>query len=129
MITPQQVVELTTGGTCYIHMHEKPLLDADDRAQLAYVEAVTEVSGPAYQATWEDEFLAVDTSSGSVTVTLPPATRGREFQITKMTLANAVWIVPTAPDVILGSSIGAVLYNQYSSLRLKARPEGQWVAI
>ena len=128
VITPNEVDQLVGNGYCYIHTHPKQPLDFSDRLQLMAAEPSTPVSGD-YELARGDELILVDTSFGSATITLPPASRGREFQITKMTPQNAVWIVPAASETVLGSEAGVVLYNQYSSLHLKALYDGQWIAI
>ena len=130
-ITPNEVDQLVGNGYCFVHVHPKVPLDFTDLVQLGAVQPSSPITGD-YELTRSDSLVLADTSAGSITVTMPLAARGREFQITKVTPQNALWIVPTAPDRILGSAIGVVLYNQYSSLHLKA-VEGDagtnWIAI
>ena len=130
-ITPNEVDQLVGNGYCFVHVHPKVPLDFTDITQLEAVQPSNPVSGD-YELTRADSLVFVDTSAGSVTLTMPLAAKGREFQITKMTGGNAVWIVPTAPDRILGSTVGVALYNQYSSLHFKAvegDPDTEWIAI
>lgn len=128
ILTDNEVDQLAGNGYCYIHTHPREPLNFSDRLQLMFVEPTEPVTGD-YELTRADELVLVDTSLQSVTITLPLAARGREYRITKMFPQNAIRIVPTAPDRVLGSSTGVVLYNQYSSLHLKALYDGQWIAI
>jgi hypothetical protein len=120
-----QIAQLTGGGVCFIHHHPKEVLGFAERLELMEATPVNVVTGD-YTLTKADEILLVDTSSASITITMPLAEKGREFQIIKYAPQNALWIVPTAPDTIIGSATGVVLYNQFSSLHFKA-VTGGWV--
>jgi len=128
MLLSQQLAELTTGGICYIHSHERHVPDAIDRAQLAAAEPVRVVVGTSYTATWRDELLLVNTSASDVRVTLPLAEAGREFQVVKTQPQNVLYILPTAPDTVLGSADGVQVFNQFTSIRFKSVPGG-YVAV
>lgn len=130
-LTPNEVDQLVGNGYCFMHVHPKVPLDFSDITQLESVQPSNPITGD-YELTRADSLVLVDTSAGSITVTMPLAAKGREFQITKMTPQNALWIVPTPPDRILGSAVGVVLYNQYSSLHFKAvegNADTNWIAI
>lgn len=124
MILPQQLAELTTGGLCYLHSHERHVPDAIDREQLAAAEATSVITGPTYSATWRDELLLADTSANNVTITLPLAQNGREYEVVKMQPQNILYILPTAPDTVLGSTLGVQVFNQFTAIRFKSVPGG-----
>lgn len=131
ILTPNEVDQLVGNGYCFTHTHPKAVLDFTDLIQLEAVQPSNIVTND-HTLTRGDSSVLVDTSTNSVTVVMPLAAKGREFQITKMAKQNAIWIVPTAPERILGSTQGVVLYNQYSSIHLKAvesDPNTNWIAI
>lgn len=131
ILTNNEVDQLAGNGYCYIHTHPREPLDFSDRLQLMLVEPTEPVTGD-YELTRADELVLVDTSSQSVTITLPLAARGREFCIVKMSAANEVRIVPTPPERILGITTATVLTSRYSKIRLKAvagDPDTEWIAV
>ncbi len=114
-----QLAQLIGMGECYIHTHPKELLTFEDRLALAAAEPVFTVTGD-FTPTRDTELLQVDTSTTSITITLPLADRGREFQIIKTSEKNALYVVTSGSNTITGSSTGLVVYNKYSSLHLKS---------
>lgn len=128
-LTREQIAQLTGQGECFLHSHPKELLIFADLVQLMLAEPQTEVSSATYTPTNTDSVLLVDTSAFSVTVTLPALTNGREYKVVKVSPANALYVVPEAPGTVLGSTAGVVLYNDYSSLHLKATATRGWIAI
>lgn len=119
----EQFSQLVGGGECHIHTHPKEQLDFSDRLELMLAEPFHEVSSN-YTMTKGDELLMVDTTAGDVTITLPLAANGREFQVVKKVNANALFIVPTPTNNIIGSTDGVVVYNRFTSLHIKAIPGG-----
>lgn len=118
-LSPEQSSQLVGGGECFIHYHPKEILGFTERLELMEATPVINVVGD-YTPTRADEIIIVDTSAASATVTLPLASKGREFQIVKGTEQNALYIAPTAPDTIIGSDIGVVVYNAFTSLHFKS---------
>lgn len=119
--SPIQYAQLVGETECFIHRHPREPSDFIDRVDLMAAEPVRDVVGvTTYDITRADELLLVDTSASSVTIQTPAASRGREFQIVKMTPQNALIVLPAAGETILGSTSGAIIYGQFTSLHLKA---------
>lgn len=112
---------LTGLGQCPLHYHEPEPATFNGRLQLAAAQPVTGVSAPGtYLVTRADELLLCDTSSGIITVQLPLAARGREFQVVKTAEPNALIVMPEAGESITGNFSGLIIYGKYTSLHLKA---------
>lgn len=120
-LTDQEFSMLVGLGACPLHYHEPDPATFNDRLQLSSAQPVTNISASGiYSVTRADELLLCDTSSGIITIQLPAAANGREFQIAKTSAANALIIVPESGDTILGSTEGLVIYGKFTSLHLKA---------
>ena len=74
------------------------------------------------------DFVLVNTATTSITVTLPEAKGGKEFEVVKYATANRVVIVPAAGETILGAD-EVYITTIYDALRLKAIEGTGWVAI
>jgi len=108
-------------GACPLHYHEPDPATFNDRLQLSPTQPVTTISASGiYLVSRAEQLLLCDTSSGIITIQLPAAANGREFQIAKTSAANALIIVPESGDTILGSTEGLVIYGKFTSLHLKA---------
>lgn|SRR5574337_509646 len=118
-LSAEQFAQLVGNGECHIHSHPKEQLDFSDRLELMVAEPDRGISSNT-TLTKADELVKVDTTTANVTITLPPADKGREFQIVKIATPNVAYVVPTAPDTVLGSATGVVIYNQFTSIHLKA---------
>lgn len=118
MLTQQESSQLTQGAVCYIHTHPKDILGFDEKLELMNATPISAASGN-YSVGRNDELLLVDTTSASVTVTLPPADNGREFSVTKVSPNNTLFIVPTPPSTIIGAE-GVQFTGNFTSLRIKA---------
>ena len=127
IFTDIQVAQLVGNGECFIHKHPKEVLGFTEILELSQAWPERTIDSDT-TLTVGDYHAIVDTSAASVTITLPLASKGREFHITKLTPQNALWIIPTPPDTILGSAVGIVLYNAYSSLHMKATSY-DWICI
>lgn len=127
--TPQQVAQLIGQGECFIHTHPKETLGFEDRLALMSAEPVSVIGVSEYTLQPRDELLLVDTSAGNVTITLPLAARGREFQIVKTKPQNVLAVTPTAPNAVLGTAAGVVVYNQWTSLHFKAVNNSEYILI
>ena len=127
-LSDHQMAQLIGGGECFIHVHPKEVLGFSEILELAEAWPERTIDGDT-TLTVDDYHVLVDTSAASVTITMPLASKGREFHITKLTPQNALWIIPTPPDTIIGSTVGIVLYNQFSSLHFKAISASRWICI
>ena len=119
-LTDQEFSMLVGLGACPLHYHEPDPATFNDRLQLSSAQPVTNIStAGTYTVTRADELLLCDTSSGIITIQLPVAASGREFQIVKTVEPNALIIKPETGEAITGST-GLVIYGRYTSLHLKA---------
>lgn len=118
MLTDQESSQLTQGAVCYIHTHPKDLLGFEEKLELMRATPISAPSGN-YIVRRTDELILVDTSSASVTVTLPSADNGREFSITKVSPNNTLFVVPIPPVTIIGAA-GVQFTGDHTSLRIKA---------
>lgn len=119
----QQEQQLTQGGECYLHYHPEdrtPTHDTLNRLQnlASCVEVTTD-----YAMTYENDHVMGD---GTLTVTLPLARAGKEFEVTNVG-TGTVTVVPTTPDTIQGTT-SVVMAIQWTSLRFKSITAG-WVLI
>jgi hypothetical protein len=118
-LSNEQLAQLVGSGECYIHVHPKEILGFAERLELMEAAPVIEISGD-HTAGPRDEILLVDTSAGNVTITLPLAQKGREYQIVKTTPGFTLFIVPTTPDTLIGSTMGVSIVSAFSSLHWKS---------
>lgn len=121
-LSQEQFSQLVGGGECFIHRHPREPQAFIDRLQLAGAMPYRTITDSTYTPVRGDELLQIDTSGGAVTVTLPVLTTGAEFQITKIAGGFPVYVVPTAPETIIGSTIGISFQNDGTSVRLKNIP-------
>lgn len=118
-LTDQQLAQLIGYDLCYVHSHPKEILGFSERLELMAAQPPNTIISD-YTLTKSDDLILVDTSIGDVTITLPLASQSREFQIVKYSDLNRLFIVPTSPDLVLGSASGIQVNNKYSSLHIKA---------
>ena len=123
MLTEEQLSQLTGGGECFIHVHPQEPLNFDDHSDLMGSDPIREITSD-YTPTVIDFRIRADTTGGDIRITMPPTASGREFQITKKVSANRLFIIPTPPDTIIGSTTGVIVRNAYTSLHCKAVEEG-----
>jgi hypothetical protein len=119
MIDSHQEALLIGGGECPLHTHPEDIMNFDDHIDQMDSDPIIEVSSD-YIPTDTDFRIRVDTTAGDVIITMPVAANGREYQIMKRFNANRLFIIPTAPDTIIGSETGVIVYNAFTSLHLKA---------
>lgn len=127
MIDESQTAQLVGGGECFLHYHPQEPLNFDDHVDVMASDPVTEVNAN-YTPTSTDYTILVDTSAGDVTITMPIAANGREYQIVKVSAANRLFIVPAATETIIGSLTGVIVYNIFTSLHHKA-VTGGWIFV
>jgi hypothetical protein len=103
-----------------------------------FSQVVVDVTRGAYPVTSsmtlgaDDDVVLVDTSAGDVTITLPAISDAmvrlkREYEVVKVDAANALTIVPTGGDTVVGEP-DALVTVQWTALRFRATP-GEWVII
>ena len=118
-LTQEQLAQLVGGGECFIHMHPKEQLDFSDRLELMNAAPRNSTSSD-YSLTKADELVLVDTSANDATITLPLADKGREFQVVKVSPLNTLYVAPTNPDTVLGSTTGIAITTLFTSLHFKS---------
>lgn len=110
---------LTQGGDCFLHYHS--IDRVPDQVFLSALEGVyarrTVTGNTTLTAT--DDIVLVDTTSGNISVTLPRASNGKEFQVVKTAAAFTLTILPTGADTILGTTSLAVT-GRWTSLHFKS---------
>ena len=125
-LTDRQESNLISKGDCFEHWHsEDRVLTHDDVLTLQGLAKATVVIGDITVDSRQD-YLLVDTSVLSITVTLPRANQGREIEIMKNATANYLRILTSGTDKIFGLSEVRV-YNYGTSLRFKAIPNGWFI--
>jgi hypothetical protein len=104
----------------------------------AFARVKVDATRPAYSVTGDttlgasDEVVLVDTSGGSVTITLPEISNDmivekREFEVVKIDAANTLTIDCTGTDTIVGEP-DAIVTVQWTALRVRATT-GNWALI
>ena len=123
MIDDRSANELINGGDTRLHYH---LEDRATNAGLQQAATRKTITGDT-TLTYKDDFALVDTSSASITISLPLARDGREIEVVKLSPVNSVFVVPTAPNTVLGAT-GVIISGQYDAIRFKS-VDGGWIAI
>lgn len=123
-----EIDQLTGGAECRIHHHPKEFPDIDDLINMQAVNPGRTVTGNTPLGS-SDTLILADTSTGNITLTLPPAADGREYQLIKSARQNVMYIVPQAGETVLGSATGLVVYNFGTCIHLKAVTDNDWMAI
>jgi len=77
-----------------------------------------------YTANDSDRFILVDTTSGSLTVTLPAADDGRVMSVKKLVAANTLTIATPNSETIDGAASKAIT-SQYENVVMQAL-DGNW---
>jgi len=127
MITPFQESSLVSAGDCFEHWHSADrVLDHVSVLSLQGASPAFSVS-ENFTVTLQQDFILVDTTLKSITISLPLASNGREIEIMKNARPNTLIIQSSGLDLILDSSEVRV-YNYGTSLRFKATSFG-WIMI
>lgn len=89
---------LIGGGECFAHFHPHQVtLDALQRAQQLENVVLTSVN---YTCRGEDDIIFVDTTAGSVTITLPDSSSKQRITVSRIAGANSVVIAVVAGETI-----------------------------
>ena len=119
--------QLVGGGDCFLHWHSSDrVITHSDLRKLQQLDVFRTVTGDS-SVLPNDDFILVNTTSASVTVTLPLASASREIEIMKNAAPNRISVVTSGTDTILGVT-EARIYNYGTSLRFKA-VTGGWIII
>lgn len=128
MLEQDELDQLRGGAECRIHYHPKDFPDINDLVNLQAVNPGLPVTGDVTLGN-EDSLILVDTSGGDITITMPPAASGREYQIIKTDAAFIIYVVPAAGETILGSATGIAITLFGTCVHLKATTNNDWMAI
>jgi hypothetical protein len=119
----RQEQELTGCGDTMLHYH---LADRATNAQLQSTVRQTTVT-VSRALTESDDILLVDTTAGSVTLTLPLAKGGKEYSAVKVVAANSMLLACSGTDTICGdTSLTATVC--WTSIHIKAS-NGSWIIL
>lgn len=127
-LSEQDIDQLTGNSLCFLHYHPKDLPTVDDLVNAQAINPGEPVTSDTTLGN-EQTLVLVDTSAGNVTITLPNAADGREYQIIKTTAAYLLYVVPQVGETILGSSSGLIVSNLGTCLHLKSTTDNFWMAI
>lgn len=112
-----RIDELTSGRDTDLHSHSFDRVPTQDtRISLDAVERVRTVT-TNYTATTLDEVIAVDTTAGAVTVTLPTPRGGKRFVVTRV--AGAFNVTVQSVSGTINGAATAVIATSWLPLRLK----------
>lgn len=127
-LNTEEVRQLTGFSECYLHVHPRHVIDADDVTNSQSARKIIEVSAN-YTVLPTDEIVLVDTTAGNVTIMLPHSDFKKEFQVVKVSSANKVIILPTSPDTILDDT-GVEITSVFTSLNFKMDTDRRnWILI
>jgi hypothetical protein len=111
-------LELVSGRDTALHSHSFDRVPTQDTLEaLSSVEKVRTVTATG-SASLSDDILRVDTTAGTVTLTLPVPRNGKRFTMSRVAGGNNV-TVQGASGLINGAATATISAN-YTPLRLKA---------
>lgn len=130
MIDAFQEAMLTSGGDCPLHWHSSPTTDLDDLRRLQQLEIVANVSATTDMATVSDtkvknaDYLRVDATSGTRTITLPNAyASGRRITVSRVAGANTVTVSAQSGETVQGTTSITASFAPHT---FKAISETEW---
>lgn len=124
----EQAASLVGGGDCEHHYHTADRqITHDSILQFQDNERIREISA-AYTATYDDDYLFVNTTSGAVSITLPIARGGKDYTIVRVAGTNAVSLTPNGTDKINGAATLS-LTSSYAPVRIKALKGTGWIQV
>jgi len=127
-LSDEEYTALTSGHDCNMHSHEADrVVTHDSILQYQSSENMRKLVS-SYTATYADDYLFVDSSSGAISIALPIARGGKFFCIVRVAGANNVVITPNGYDLINGASTLSVS-SSYVAVRLKALKGTGWVQV
>lgn len=130
MLDPSQEAYLIGGGDCPLHWHSSPASNLDDLRRLQQLEIVASVSATTDMATTSDtktrnaDYLRVDATSGTRTITLPNAyASGRRITVSRVAGANPVTVAAQSGEAVRGTTS---ITTSFSPHTFKAISETEW---
>jgi hypothetical protein len=110
----RQEQELTSGTDTLLHYH------LADRVTQAHHQNDERIAWPsaAYAATYNDDYVFADTTSGAFAVTLPLARNGRIITVVRIAGANTLTVARSGTNTINGATSLSIT-TSYAPRRLK----------
>ena len=118
-LTPEQESSLTSAGDCFQHYHSSDRLRTHDESrQLVGLESVEHTGAGAYSVPASADYVMVDTSLGSATITLPPPSKLMSVTILRTSGANLATI--KSPTGLVNGALTFALAGAYGFAKFKA---------
>ena len=116
---------LTNLGDCPLHYHSHDRVPTHDTlAGLQQMAKQVSPTGTTYTVTDKDDHILC---RQTMTVQLPRAVGGKEYEVTMMFTPGTVTVTPTGSDTVMGTT-SCYTTIQWTSLRFKAI-FGGWILI
>ena len=125
-LTDYQFSQLTNQSECYIHTHPRETLDQLSAAQLQEATPVLVISGNTTLTAAQD-FVDIDPAGATVTLTLPPAAKSKEYHATMVGTGRVV-LTPDGTDTIIGEP-SVTMHVIWTSLHVKSDNFGNWIIV
>ncbi len=130
MATEQELSELTSGKDTSLHSHEfdrTPTHLTLDTLQS--IEKQTNINTTPYSATYQDDYILVDSTAAPVVITFPYSRGGKELEVVRVAGANNVTVqrISTTDKINGGASV--VISSSYVGYRFKAFAGYGWVQV
>lgn len=127
-LTPEQEYQLTSGFDTNLHSHDfDRQLTSKSLAQIQEIEKCITVTAN-YTASYRDDFILVDSTSNTVTVTLPFAKGQKEIVVVRVKGTFGVTIAAQSPNTVNGSA-SIPITSPHLAVRLKAFEIWSWTSI
>lgn len=127
MLDPVQESSLVSGGDNFDHWHSSDRVPTHATLQrLQQLTRQTTVTG-SYTVVDGDDLVLCDTTSTSITVTMPLSKNGRDIHIIKLAAANTMTIQASGTDTISGAASWAATVR-WTAFHLKATNSG-WLIL
>ena len=118
-MTPEQESNLTSQGDCQEHWHSSDRLRThDDGRQLVNLEYAQRVYAGTHSVDPTADYVLVDSSGGSVTLTLPHPSKRLATTFVRTSALNTVTI--NTPSGVINGAATYSLIGAYLPVRLKA---------
>lgn len=118
-MTPEQERALTAGGDCFEHWHSTDrVVSHEDALSLCALEVTQSLTNGSHTISAGVDYVLADSTTGNVTLTLPPAARKLAIIVVKTSAANSVII--QAPTGTVNGAATYTLTSAYQHAKLKA---------
>ena len=108
---------LIGGGDCYSHMHPN-IISLDELHRMQQLEVVVFIDSN-YVCREQDDYVFVDATSGSITITLHPADYGQHVTISRIK-GSGVVTIEASPGETVNLAPSITIIENFKPRRLKA---------